>query len=632
MPSSTGEASRPSASLREVGVFIFFVCTSILSTWPLARYATSREPGGGGDQLEIAWIFDWAGYSARANPFGLFDGSIFHANIFHPEQLTLAYTENFLGLSLPVAPIIWLTSNPILALNLVTIGLYAVGGYATYRLMRELTPYWPAGVVAGLAFTFSPYRTSQIEHTHVIAMHLMPLVLLMLLRLSRNPSRRVVVGTGLLIALQIWSSLTGAAVTLVVIGAWGIWELARRRRNAIPTLGRAGMAVALGLAVAIPVIKPYGDLRTIHPELKHPDAAVLEFSATPTSYLVPSRGNALFRSPYANLSRTYRDTKGYWEKTLFPGFVLSASFMIAIGAIVRGQSRWRARRARRAGRHGRHGRRAGADHPPQSDKPDDSGESEDPVSARNNVAVSTYAHMCLFLLIAAVGFVASLGPRLGATADGMPLPFVLVTKLGLSGFSRVPARFGVLVPFGMAVVVGLALGAAKPLWQRRLLGASLILLTIELLLPTLHTKPVPRITAAHRAIRNVDGAVLGLPTVELRSDKSPDKETIRREVIHLYLATAHHRPIANGYGAFHPLSFWELMGAVQDFPSTAGMRVLGDRGVRTVVVQTNLVDGTRWRNVAKRLDDWPGVRLLERDRGVLVYDISEAAGDAQVRR
>ena len=45
--------------------------------------------------------------------------SIFEANISYPGRQTLAYSENLLGAALLAAPVIWLTDNPVLAMNIV---------------------------------------------------------------------------------------------------------------------------------------------------------------------------------------------------------------------------------------------------------------------------------------------------------------------------------------------------------------------------------------------------------------------------------------------------------------------------------------------------------------------------------
>lgn len=583
-------------------MIVLFIGATVAATWPLSLHLATWAPGSG-DPLEVTWIFGWGAHAVRDNPLSLLNGSIFNANIFYPEPLTLAYTENFLGLSMPAAPLVWLTSNPLLVYNLVTIGLYATSGYATYLLVRQITPYRPAGVIAGLAFTLAPYRISQIEHMHVVAIHLMPIMLLLLLRMSRHSSWRIVVAAGVVFGLQIWSSFTGASITLLMVGAWGVWELARHRLGALATLGRAGIAVALGFALAIPVIRPYRDLRAIHPEFKHPKAAVLEFSATPTSYLSPPHRNALVRSPHDPLERRFKDTQGYWEKNHFPGFVLLGAFLIAVGAAFRKFIRRQVERGKR----------------------DADAEPPDPDAITAETTPSHSAHLWLFIVIASVGFVTSLGPRLGAAPDGIPLPFSLITKLGFSDLARVPSRFGTLVPFGMAVVVGLAISAMRDPWRHRLAATSLVLLSIELMIPTLQPRRVPAATAVNRTITNTKGAVLALPTVELLPGGGVDVDTIPREAIHLYLSTANFRPMINGYAAFHPSSFWEVVRAVQDFPSAPGMRMLHDRGVTTVIVQTDLVRRTHWADVVTRLDRWPGTLLIASDKDARAYDVSAAA-------
>ena len=64
--------------------------------------------------------------------------------------------------------------------------------------------------------------------------------------------------------------------------------------------------------------------------------------------------------------------------------------------------------------------------------------------------------------------------------------------------------------------------------------------------------------------------------------------------------------------------------AVQDIPTPASMAAIKSWGVRSVIVQTKLVAGTRWKDTAARLDRWPGVRLLAGDSEARLYDISAA--------
>src|SRR5207244_1342882 len=105
----------------------------------------------------------------------------------------------------------------------------------------------------------------------------------------------------------------------------------------------------------------------------------------------------------------------------------------------------------------------------------------------------------------------------------------------------------------------------------------------------------PRITSANRAIARQPGAVLALPTIEFAPDGALiyGFDTIVRETQQLYLSTANFRPLVNGYGLLPP-GYLDIARAAADLPSPAAFKALDQRGVRTVLVETALVRGTRW--------------------------------------
>ena len=104
--------------------------------------------------------------------------------------------------------------------------------------------------------------------------------------------------------------------------------------------------------------------------------------------------------------------------------------------------------------------------------------------------------------------------------------------------------------------------------------------------------------------------------------------SIFRETIQEYLSTASFHPIVNGVGSLVPPFYIAEAAAVQDFPAPASMAAVKSWGVRSVIVQTKLVAGTRWKDTAARLDRWPGVRLLAGDAEARLYDISAAGPSA----
>src|SRR5439155_1755831 len=107
----------------------WMVLVAIYATWPLAAHAGSQVAGNLGDPLEIAWRFAWGAHSVVHQPLHLFD-----ANMFSPERGTLALSENHLGVSLPLAPIFWVTHNAVLVLNLEILLVLAAAGFGVYLL------------------------------------------------------------------------------------------------------------------------------------------------------------------------------------------------------------------------------------------------------------------------------------------------------------------------------------------------------------------------------------------------------------------------------------------------------------------------------------------------------------------
>lgn len=566
-------------ALRLPVVFAAYLAGAVFATWPLARFAGSRLMGDLGDPALNAWIFGWGAHGILHQPLHLFT-----ANMFHPDRLALAYSENVLGMSLPMSPVFWLTHNAVLTENLALFVWLAIGGVGTFALVRRLTGCASGAFVAGLAFTIAPYRLSQITHPHVIGAALVPLVLLVLLRLEEpyRPPRRTVVTLGAVVAAQFWASINGGVLALCAVAGWAIWLVVRSRRAALPPLGRALAGVAVGVALSLPVLMPYLRLRQIHPNYSHPVEEVRYYSATPGSYLLPFNDGPVFGGLFRSWREPFR-TDGWAEEQLFPGLWLIAATIAGTAAV-----------ALRRGRHAR--RRALA------------------------------PALGLGAAVALTGLVLSLGPRWGGREHGFPLPFALAA--GINGFIRVPARLGLLVPLGMAICGGVALAACRPRWRPWLAAASVVLLLAEVAPPSLPTLAVPPITSAHRAVAGRPGVVLALPTAEFDDDGYLVPETLARESLHLYLSTANFAPLTNGYGAYQSPAYYRLARAVADLPSPRAFQALGRRGVRTVVVQTDLVVGTTWADVVPRLARWPGVRTVARDPGVVVYDISGAVARA----
>jgi hypothetical protein len=585
-------------------VFGIFLAAAVVVTWPVLRHLATGVPGNLTDSLENSYVFAWDAHALLHQPLHLFD-----ANIFFPQRLTLAYSENVLGLAVFVAPLYWLTHNPVLIVNVATIALYAVGGYSTYLLVRELGSSRGPALVAGLAFMGAPYRVLVIQHLTVLATHLMPLAFLLLLRIEREvaaPTRRarsarwrlprlgrLSLVLGLVVALAIWSSINGGVITLAGIGIWAVWELATRRRQAPRILVPSLAGVVLGLLLSLPVLVPYAILHRLHPEFSHSLAEVVGYSASPRDYLVPAlkTGGPGVHAVYVAMTHRFGRSSSspfIFETGLFPGLFLTLSYLAAACAVAAAAVRRRTRARRQP----------------------------------------WTGHFVLFSLVALAGFVLTLGPRAGRRLSGFPLPYDLLYRLVPAGAIRVPVRFFVLVLFGMAVAMGVVLAAVRPRLRTVLVGLSLLALGLDMVHAPFSILRPPPITNVNRTTAATTGGILALPTTEWDASGTVMISSIFRETIQEYLSTASFHPIVNGVGSLVPPFYIAEAAVVQAFPTPASMAAVRSWGVRSVIVQTTLVAGTRWKDTAARLDRWPGVRLLAGDAEARLYDISAAGPSA----
>ena len=183
------------AALERGSVLTLFLALTLLLTWPLARRFDRALPGEWRDQYQracdtqlVTWAVDWnARHLLAADQAGIWD-----ANLFYPARRTLAYSEHFIGTTLPGLPVYLASRDPILLYNVLFVLSFALSGFTAALLVRDLTARWDAAIVAGLVFGFCPYRYAHLNQLHVLSAFWAPVALL--LRggfFSRAPGRRL---------------------------------------------------------------------------------------------------------------------------------------------------------------------------------------------------------------------------------------------------------------------------------------------------------------------------------------------------------------------------------------------------------------------------------------------------------
>src|SRR5436305_9254053 len=163
---------------RELAGVVAGLTIATMVVWrSLVASATHALPLELRDPLLNAWILAWDADRLRHGLVGLWD-----MPILYPFHRTLAFTEHLLGVALFVAPIEWLTGNPVLAYNVAFMGSFVFAGTAMFLLARELTGRRDAALVAAVVFAFCPYHVAQAGHLQSLMTGWMPLALLGLRR------------------------------------------------------------------------------------------------------------------------------------------------------------------------------------------------------------------------------------------------------------------------------------------------------------------------------------------------------------------------------------------------------------------------------------------------------------------
>ena len=228
---------------------LVFSGIAIALTWPQIRHLDSVPDLG--DPLFSIWRIAWVSHQIVRDPVHLFDG-----NMFHPERLTLTYSDSVIVPALMSAPLFWLNVHPVLIYNLLLLSGFVLSGVTTFLLVRALTGRIDAALVAGTIFTVYPYRFEHYPHLELQMTMWTPLTLWALHRAMAAGRLRDGLATGVAFALQMLSSLYyGLFLALYLLPIGGALWLARGRpRRAIAVLG-AGAVVAAVLVS--PVIYAY---------------------------------------------------------------------------------------------------------------------------------------------------------------------------------------------------------------------------------------------------------------------------------------------------------------------------------------------------------------------------------------
>jgi len=294
---------------REVAwaALVFAVATVLLS-YPLAFHPATFSRLDNGDARLNAWAISWVAHQLLEDPLALFE-----ANTFYPLPHTLAYSEHLTLQGILAIPLLALTDDLVLTNNFILLFSMFASGLGMYFLAYALTRDHLAAILAGIFFSFAPFRFNRLPHLQMQLYAFIPLFLAGLHRYAETHRPRWLVLAATAFVLQALSGTYLGAIAAVALGVALItlFPYAGLSRREWGYLLAALIAMA---AVLVPFALPY---LWVNRELgvEWDLSGLGSLSATPQAYLASS--SHLYRS----ITEALTSPEGRTD-FLFPGFTL----------------------------------------------------------------------------------------------------------------------------------------------------------------------------------------------------------------------------------------------------------------------------------------------------------------------
>jgi len=537
-----------------VVVTLAYAVLTFLMALPFSLSPGSQVVADVPDTHLYIWTLAWDAHAFLHQPFRIFD-----ANIYYPFANTLAYSENLIGSAFLAAPIIWLTGNLVLAMNLTALITCVLCGTGAFVLARRLGVTLAGAFICGLIFAFAPPRFFRLGQLHMTAVQWIPFSLAFLHSYLDRGKRRDLLLAIACFSLQALSSGHGAVYLLLSILALLGWQVAFGGEIAIRRwLGDAGAAGAYLLAPSVWVLLPYriaqdeaGLLRTYRPGAQ---PGIESFLAS------PSRFHLYLQATF--LGRFTREADAY----LFPGILVLILAAIALAG-------WPAQRR-----------------------------------LRDNM-------IAFYLLIAALS-------TLMFVDRPFELWRYLYWLPGFN-FIRVPSRFIVLTMLALAVLAGMGFDRVAARASRRATAIGFVGIAVLLLgeYSSYPFAGVPYRVDVPAIDRWLDTQPKPFAIAEVPVPSPGDLGALERQQTQSMLhATAHWQKTVHGYSGIRRPLHDQLYLDLYSFPDAASINSLREVGVQYVVVHTNEY-AERWRSIEEQIARIPALRLEHVEGPGRVYSI-----------
>lgn len=303
---------------RRIAALAGCLLLTIVHTWPLASNPAVLARVDNADTLLNAWAIAWVAHQLPRDPAHLFD-----ANIFFPEENTLAFSEPLIVPALMVAPAAWSGASPVLAHNLALLVGFALTAAAGYLLAFRFTRDHIASLTAASLVAFNALTLTSVPQIQMLHGYGVLLAIYGIDRVLTTPRRWD--GAALLCAALVATALTSGYLTVFALVAVAAALLARApellQRRARIAWRNLSIAAVVTIAVVVVCLSAYWRVHTESGLVRGPETPATAIAA---SYL--ATGGRLHRAVWS-------EWLGAGARMhLFPGVVAIALSLVALFA------------------------------------------------------------------------------------------------------------------------------------------------------------------------------------------------------------------------------------------------------------------------------------------------------------
>ena len=299
--------------VRSLAVLAAFAAIAALYVRPLFSHLDTRLALDSGDPALNAAVLTW---NAKVAPF---TAAWWNEPWFYPATGVTAFTENLVGLAPIATPVYWITGKSVATYNITFFATWPLCAFAAFFMVRRITGRADAGVLAGLAFAFTPYRGAvELGHIQSLAAMWLPFAIGAMHAYLDDGRARWLVLFAVAWILQALSNGYYLLFGSILIPLWLTYfgSVARSWRAAL-RLGGVWVLATLALA---PVLLNYKHIHESY-GMKRTMAEAIAFSAHADSFLQVSP-----------LVRLWHQVLPPGKEMLFPG--LTPISLVALALVI----------------------------------------------------------------------------------------------------------------------------------------------------------------------------------------------------------------------------------------------------------------------------------------------------------